>query len=102
MIDSNRLFDELKIESQAKFEIKSGKETWGSSHAAPISVILDSRDLMREFVPSVIGMGARDAVYLLESRGIKVNLVGVGKVKSQSIANGTIVKKGQTVTLTLY
>ena len=34
------------------------------------------------------GMGAKDAVYLLESKGLKVNLVGVGKVKSQSIANG--------------
>ena len=57
--------------------------------------------VMRDFVPSVIGMGARDAVYLLESRGIKVNLVGVGKVKSQSIANGTRVRKGQTIVLHL-
>lgn len=101
MNDTKRVLDELKIQSQAKFEIKSGKETWGSTHAAPKSVILESRDLMRDFVPSVIGMGARDAVYLLESRGIKVNLVGVGKVKSQSIANGTRVRKGQTIVLHL-
>ena len=50
--------------------------------------------IMQNFVPSVIGMGAKDAVYLLESKGLKVNLVGVGKVKSQSIANGTIIKEG--------
>ncbi len=31
---------------------------------------------MQNFVPSVIGMGAKDAVYLLESKGLKVNLVG--------------------------
>ena len=56
---------------------------------------------MQNFVPSVVGMGAKDAVYLLESKGLKVNLVGVGKVKSQSIANGTIIRKGQTITLTM-
>lgn len=48
---------------------------------------------MQNFVPSVVGMGAKDAVYLLESKGLKVNLVGVGKVKSQSIANGSVCKK---------
>ena len=78
-----------------------GKEVWGNTHVAPQAVVLESRSNMQNFVPSVIGMGAKDAVYLLESKGLKVNLVGVGKVKSQSIANGTIVKKGQTVTLTL-
>ena len=31
----------------------------------------------------------------------KMELVGVGKVKSQSIANGTIIRKGQTITLTM-
>ena len=77
------------------------KEVWGNTHVAPQAVVLESRSNMQNFVPSVIGMGAKDAVYLLESKGLKVNLVGVGKVKSQSIANGTIVKKGQTVTLTL-
>ncbi len=65
-------------------------------------VVLESRGIMQNFVPSVIGMGeAKDAVYLLESKGLKVNLVGVGKVKSQSIANGTIIRKGQTITLTM-
>ena len=63
--------------------------------------IQESRGIMQNFVPSVIGMGAKDAVYLLESKGLKVNLVGVGKVKSQSIANGTIIRKGQTITLTM-
>ncbi len=33
--------------------------------------------IMQNFVPSVVGMGAKDAVYLLESKGLKVNLVGV-------------------------
>lgn len=98
---TKRVLDELKIQSQTQFPLKEGKETWGSTHAAPKAVILESRELKRDYVPSVIGMGAKDAVYLLESKGLKVSLTGVGKVKSQSIANGTLVRKGQTIRLAL-
>ena len=100
MREAQRVLEELQINVQGKIA-DSGKEVWGNTHSAPQAVVLESRSNMQNFVPSVIGMGAKDAVYLLESKGLKVNLVGVGKVKSQSIANGTIVKKGQTVTLTL-
>ena len=50
-------------------------------------------------IPNVIGMGARDAVYQLESRGVKVKLRGRGKVKSQSIYAGTSVKQGMVCEL---
>lgn len=45
-------------------------------------------------MPDVRGMGARDAVYELERRGMKVMIHGRGKVKSQSIAAGQSVKTG--------
>lgn len=101
MNQTKRVLEELKIQSQSQFAFKEGKEAWGSTYAAPKAVVLESRDMMRNFVPSVIGMGAKDAVYLLESKGLKVKLTGVGKVKSQSIANGTIIKKGQTIAIQL-
>ena len=52
-------------------------------------------------VPNVVGMGAKDAVYLLESVGLRVTLNGPGRVSSQSISPGARVSKGQTVSLTL-
>ncbi len=52
-------------------------------------------------VPNVVGMGAKDAVYLLESVGLRVALNGLGRVSSQSISPGARVSKGQTVSLTL-
>ncbi len=55
----------------------------------------------KEAVPDVRGMGARDAVYALESRGVKVQISGYGKVSSQSIAPGTIIIGGQTIKLEL-
>ncbi|MDD3036281.1 penicillin-binding transpeptidase domain-containing protein [Bacteroides sp.] len=98
MRSAKYVLNELNIKTQGEITT-SGKEVWGSAHPAPQAVVLESRSNMQNFVPSVIGMGAKDAVYLLESKGLKVRLIGVGKVRSQSIANGTIAKKGQTITL---
>ena len=53
-------------------------------------------------VPNVKGMGAKDAVYLLESLGLKVQLSGMGKVKSQSIPAGNTLVKGKTIQLRLH
>ena len=44
--------------------------------------------------PDVTGMGAKDAVFLLESRGLKVKLHGCGKVKRQSYPAGKEIMKG--------
>ena len=52
-------------------------------------------------VPDVTGMGAKDAVYLLESRHIKARIKGRGKVKSQSIHAGSAVKHGMVCELIL-
>ncbi len=51
--------------------------------------------------PSVIGMGLKDAVYLMENKGLKVTASGRGRVLNQSLVAGTTFKKGQTVTLFL-
>ena len=45
-------------------------------------------------VPDVTGMGARDAVYEMERRGLKVHIHGRGKVVSQSIPAGKAVVRG--------
>ena len=52
-------------------------------------------------VPNVSGMAGMDAVALLENLGLKVELVGNGTVKKQSVESGTILKKGQHIVLEL-
>ena len=52
-------------------------------------------------VPDVLGMGARDAVYLLEKSGLRVNLTGSGKVVSQSFAPESKLVRGTTISITL-
>ena len=55
----------------------------------------------RGIVPNLIGMGARDAVYQLESRGVKARVKGRGKVKSQSIYSGTAIRQGMVCELVM-
>jgi len=58
-------------------------------------------DVSAKVVPDLRGMGARDAVYALEQRGLKVRLHGTGRVHHQSIAPGSQAVKGITCELSL-
>jgi cell division protein FtsI (penicillin-binding protein 3) len=52
-------------------------------------------------IPTVIGMGLKDAVYLMENKGLKVMATGRGRVLNQSLPPGATFKKGTTITLFL-
>lgn len=54
-----------------------------------------------DIVPNVNGMGARDAVFLLQNCKLEVVLNGYGTVISQSIHPGSIAREGDIITLTL-
>jgi cell division protein FtsI (penicillin-binding protein 3) len=73
---------------------------WIVTKADSVGFILAKRDAGQKVVPNVVGMGLRDALYLLENRGLKVRFSGYGKVKQQSIAPGTGCNR-QSIFLTL-
>ena len=50
-------------------------------------------------MPDLTGYPAMDAVSILENMGMKVNLIGNGKVKKQSIKSGTKISNNQHVNL---
>ena len=52
-------------------------------------------------MPDVVGMGLKDALFLLESRGLKVVVRGHGTVVQQSLPPEVRVRAGETVTITL-
>jgi len=52
-------------------------------------------------VPDVKGMGLSDAIYLLEKEGLKVKIIGIGKVVRQSLMAGNKIIKGETIRLEL-
>ena len=74
-----------------------GHATRGNGHIALTRQAKTQANVM----PDVTGMGARDAVFLIESRGVKTKLYGRGKVTQQSIAAGHTISKGMACVLTL-
>ncbi len=52
-------------------------------------------------VPNVKGMCGMDAIAILENLGLQVKVKGNGKVKKQSVSQGTAIKKAQTIVLEL-
>ena len=79
----------------------NGNPVWGTAVRQAKNVQLTQVTTQRGIIPDLTGMGARDAVYLLESRGVKAIIKGRGKVKSQSIYSGTAIKQGMACELHL-
>ena len=80
----------------------NGNPIWGKAVNGNGHIALEREKIaVRGQMPDVTGMGARDAVFLIESRGVRTKLYGRGKVEKQSIAPGTHIRKGQWCTLNL-
>lgn len=79
-----------------------GEPVWGMAVDGRTEIKLEKEPVQpSNRVPDVHGMGARDAVYLLESRGIKVVINGCGRVVQQSIGAGDMIRRGMVCTLKL-
>ncbi len=90
----------LKTTTEWSGSYATGNPIWGSAEKETKEVKLSKVPMTPEgIMPDVMGMGARDAVYLLESRGLKVIIKGRGKVHQQSIAYGKPYRRGTRVTL---
>lgn len=74
-------------------------------NADVVQIKNDSRVVTRPHepgtMPNVLGMGAKDMLYLLELNGLKVQFVGAGKVVGQQPSAGQKVIKGQKVYINL-
>lgn len=96
------ILDEIETQATGLEDYDGKKPVWGNvTHNPNVSITLNQKDIDEKRVPSVIGMGAKDAVYLLENVGLKVHLSGMGKVRSQSIPAGNTLHKGKTIQLRL-
>jgi len=60
-----------------------------------------ANDIKADIVPDVVGMGLKDALYLLESRGLHVEFKGRGNVIDQSLGPGSKISRGQRITIQL-
>lgn len=74
---------------------------WGITHSDSTRVSVSPLEQPAGVMPPVTGMALKDALYLLESRGLTVRFTGKGKVVSQSINSGAAIREGDYVSLTL-
>ena len=95
--DIANVLDELDILNGFAFT----KSDWVEAKPDEDGLELNNREIQKGIVPNVKGMGATDAVYLLETNGLRVSVKGRGKVKSQSIKSGAKIQRGQSIVLTL-
>ena len=98
-----KAIDDVLDALDVKADTDSLETSWVVASADRETQKVKLRDLTLRpgLVPRVVGMGAKDAVYLLEQAGFRVALSGIGRVTSQSILPGQRVVKGQTIELTL-
>ncbi len=82
----------------ATYRRTSNKE-WVKTRESGDTIRLAAVDEEPGLVPDVRGMTLRDALYLLESRGLRVRINGKGKVMRQSPAHGARYSGNTVVTL---
>ena len=96
--------DEIKnifYSLQMKYADSSQDNKWSGVFRQSNQPIVKAKNEERKQMPDVKGMGLKDALFLLESRQIKVTCRGTGKVKQQSIAAGAGISKYQKLILDL-
>ena len=98
LAETSYVLNKLNVRTEGK----TSKESWGHASEDSVGVKLEQQTLSAGIMPNVVGMGAKDAVYLLEKAGLRVNIAGIGKVTRQSIPSGNKFTKGQTVALQLH
>jgi len=77
---------------------------WTTTQATDSTVVLHSRGIPIDhidMVPNVLGMGLKDAIYILEDRGYRVRIEGAGMVKRQSVPPGSRASRGSTIVIQL-
>ncbi len=79
----------------------AGDENWVVTSTQSKGVQLAPRAIRENLVPNVVGMGLRDAIYLLENQGLRVKISGAGVVKSQSLTAGERIQQGQQIQIEL-
>lgn len=90
------VLSKLKIKTDGNFE-----SPWVAVNKDSVSYVSHDIQVEDGVVPRVIGMGARDAIYLLEQAGLRVSMTGSGRVTSQSISAGEKNARGKTIRITL-
>ena len=85
----------LNYKDQASFH------EWSSLNSSVSNTVVIANPVTPGIMPDVSGMGLKDALYLLESMQVKVNIEGKGKIAAQYPQAGSRLNKNQSVKIEL-
>jgi cell division protein FtsI (penicillin-binding protein 3) len=83
------------------FKDSSLNAQWASVNGNTKYVTTTANTIDARIMPTLKGMGLKDAVYLCENMGLRLSVKGKGKVMAQSIVAGQAINKGTIVALEL-
>ena len=99
--DGNR-HDLVNVMRRLKIPFKSfDYDEWINTHSNGKRIELKKRTVLKGVVPNVVGLSAKDAVYLIENIGMYVSIKGYGTVVRHSSPAGTPSFHGGLIELTL-
>ncbi len=97
-----RLDDVRKIYAEFNAPIRNEADTpWGRATIVADSVEFSERTFIENLVPEVVGMGLKDAMYVLENAGLRVRFTGRGVIRRQSMRPGTRIQPGNIIYIEL-
>jgi len=78
---------------------RTADDEWVATRESGDTVSLAGLKMQPGLVPDVRGMSLRDAIYLLENKGLRVKISGKGKVLRQSPEHGARYNEETVVSL---
>lgn len=96
--DLQEVCDVLQIDNYAKEELEWVR---AKRDQKKIKWEEDKASASLQHIPDVRGMTMRDALFLLENRGLQVEYKGEGRVRGQSLEAGSKAVRGSRIVLTL-
>ena len=95
--------DELKMicDDLGIANLSNHDASWVKTDIENNTIIWENNQISDSRVPDVRGMTLRDAIYVLENLGLKVEVSGRGRVSQQSVLPGSKFNQGNEIKLEL-
>lgn len=87
------------VMTDLKLPLTPNATDWVKAFSSDSTISVEPILVAKNVVPDLLGMGAKDAVFLVEKMGLSVQVQGRGKLISQSIKAGYAARKGSPIIL---
>ncbi|MDA8979425.1 transpeptidase family protein [Chitinophagales bacterium] len=95
--DAQTIYDKLGFSFHSEINAD-----YGIAKKQNNSMTMVANNRIEGLVPNLLGMDLKDALFVAENAGLRVEMAGAGKVKKQSLTPGQNYTPGQSISLELF